>query len=217
MGFIDTLESFNRKERFFLVGYALGNPRFELSETFTTALGEAVGFRIPSGTGAFMDYHLDWLDAAAFLHSASFVEVSQYQNDRLDENNLPARINTGNQEDVDLVIAFQDGENARVLLIEAKGDTSWGNRQLLSKAKRLKNIFGDDGTRVPSVIPTSVLTSPRNSMAIVSSCWPEWMRRGGAPLWMELPWPKGRRRVIGCDQSGTDLASRPYFRFTNPL
>lgn len=218
MGFIDTLESFNRKERFFLVGYALGNPRFELSETFTTALSEAAEFEIPRGTGAFMDYHLDWLHAAAFLHSASFVEASQYKNDPLDEEELPARVNTGNQEDIDLIVAFDDAGGTNLLMIEAKAETSWTNKQLDSKAKRLKAIFGEFGKAVPGVTPTFVLASPRESAGLNTSAWPIWMKRpDGRPLWMELKVPPGRRRVIGCGEFGKPSAPRRYFKITSPV
>ena len=69
---IGVLESFNRKERFFLVGQALGNPRFKLSRDFRTRLGKAVGLeengiKIPANAFAAMDYHLDWVAASLFL------------------------------------------------------------------------------------------------------------------------------------------------------
>lgn len=204
MGFLELLESFNRKERFFLVGYALGKPAFTLDERFAADLGKVTGFRIPTTAIVFMDYHLDWIHAAAFLSDPAFVQADCYDNAN--------KTNTGNQEDIDLVIGFQDGGTTRLVLIEAKGDISWGNRQLQSKADRLNKVFGDDGANVSSVIPTFVLTSPNGSKGILLSGWPEWMRRGGKPLWMELPWPKNRRRVIGCDDRGNPFAKRPFFK-----
>ena len=38
---IEILESFNTKERFFLIGAALGNPTFKLSEDYSKALSKA--------------------------------------------------------------------------------------------------------------------------------------------------------------------------------
>ena len=45
---LEHLESFNRKERFFLVGNALGNPDFQLSAEFQAKLAEAFGIRPPN-------------------------------------------------------------------------------------------------------------------------------------------------------------------------
>ena len=61
--FLKLLESFNRKERFFLVGQALGNPNFQLSDGFRSMLGgqDAFGIVPPKDALVFMDYHLDWL------------------------------------------------------------------------------------------------------------------------------------------------------------
>ena len=59
MTLIERLESFNRKERFFLIGDALGNQSFQLSDDFRTRLGTAFGIQPPSNTFVAMDYHLD--------------------------------------------------------------------------------------------------------------------------------------------------------------
>ena len=59
---LELLESFNRKERFFLVSQAVG--RFQLSDDFRRELGEEINLKIPRGAFTAMDYHLDWLTAA---------------------------------------------------------------------------------------------------------------------------------------------------------
>ena len=40
---MELLESFNRKERFFLIGDALGNRTFQLSTDFRARLGNVIG------------------------------------------------------------------------------------------------------------------------------------------------------------------------------
>ena len=67
MTLMEHLESFNRKERFFLVGNALGNPDFQLSTDFQTKLNTAFGIPPPNSAFVAMDYHLDWLHASPFL------------------------------------------------------------------------------------------------------------------------------------------------------
>ena len=67
MTLMEHLESFNRKERFFLVGNALGNPDFQLSTDFQTKLNTAFGIQPPNSAFVAMDYHLDWLHASPFL------------------------------------------------------------------------------------------------------------------------------------------------------
>ena len=48
--FIDNLKRFNRKERFFLVGMALGNPAFQLSDAFRKQLNNLLKVDIPEQT-----------------------------------------------------------------------------------------------------------------------------------------------------------------------
>lgn len=64
---IEYLESFNRKERFFLVGAALGNPRFQLDGVFRERVGAGFGLDIPGDAFVAMDYHLDWIQASVYL------------------------------------------------------------------------------------------------------------------------------------------------------
>lgn len=64
---IEHLESFNRKERFFVVGAALGNPSFRLGQEFKSTLGAVFNFYVPHDAFAAMGYHLDWIHAALLL------------------------------------------------------------------------------------------------------------------------------------------------------
>ena len=58
---IEYLRSFNRKERFLLVGTALGNPTFRLDSTFSQNLGDRFALEVSSDAFVAMNYHLDEL------------------------------------------------------------------------------------------------------------------------------------------------------------
>ena len=168
---IEHLETLNRKDRFFLVGAALGNPRFLLEENFRTSLGRMFSLDVPHDAFAAMDYHLDWIQAAIIL--------AGNDTDTVHSNN-PTVI-TGTQEDVDLLVAVQEGTTTHLLLIEAKTETGWTNKQMLSKAKRLRRVFGEDGLLHPQVRPHFALMSPRPPQQLNIRKWPIWMTRGGEP------------------------------------
>ena len=122
---------------------------------------------------------------------------------------------TGNQEDVDLLVAFEEGEITHLLLIEAKTATGWTNKQTLSKAERLKQIFGTDGAKYPQVKPYFGLMSPRRPKGLKPHCWPVWMTRNEKEIWFELKMPPGRRRVTRCDSEGRPSAAGEFFRALN--
>ena len=88
------------------------------------------------------------------------------------------------------------------MLIEAKGDTSWNERQLSSKAARLRGIFGYDGRVFPGVDPHFVLMSPRPPQGMDTVHWPEWMAPSGVPHWMPLPVNQELLKPTRCDPQG---------------
>ena len=190
---VELLESFNRKERLFLIKQALGG--FQLADEFRKALGNAIcpdteeseSF-IPEDALVAMDYHLDWIAAALTLNKNAGVSKAF--------DNAPELV-TGTQEDIDLLVAFQkDGIN-HLVFVEAKGVTSWSNCQMRGKAQRLKNIFGDDGNCYPGVTPHLCLMSRREPSTkppnkLDTDQWPEWMR---SYKFIELGFPEDRKRV----------------------
>ena len=154
---IAILESFNRKERFFLVAQALGNPKFTLSREFRLQLGEAVGLakqgiEIPPCAFAAMDYHLNWVHASLVLAHCT---DDQGKKDLLGNGGI-----VNSQQDVDLLVAFKDdGNRHHLIFIEAKGYNTDGSSdglssfdnkresdQLASKARQLETILKPDGT-----------------------------------------------------------------------
>jgi len=149
---VDCLESFNRKERFFLVAEALGNRKFSLCAEFKKKLHKA--FHLPEFSEdvfVAMDYHLDWLYAALVLATGG-AERKAISNP-IPDSNPPSRIIQGNQEDIDLLVAFEaiDGVN-HVLLLEAKVESPWDKEQLERKFQRLDAIFADIGGRKPGYV-----------------------------------------------------------------
>ena len=199
---IELLESFNRKERHFLVAQALGG--FQLSDQFRAKLGKAVGVEIPAGAFAAMDYHLDWLAAALQAYEKGSVSG------RFDNQ---SREITGSQEDVDLLVGFSIEETIHLILLEAKGDTAWTNGQISSKCDRLKVIFGEDGLRYPQVKPHFCLTSPDPpSRRLSTRGRPAWMLEGDKYRWMKLHFPKETRRVIRCNSDCKESKDGDFFK-----
>ena len=159
---IHLLERFNRKERYFLLAHALGNARFQLSYEFRLQLGKKLGVDVPIDASCWMDYPLDWLYAALELFSDGHHNNYPSPNfpGKTDED-PPFNVNV-NQEDIDLLIAFESDSGTQLILIEAKGVGAFGNTQLRSKARRLRVIFGDEGERHASrgIRPHFLIASP---------------------------------------------------------
>ena len=153
------LRDFNSKERSFLVGQILGNPGFTLSSEFREKLRELLEIPIPADALSAMDYHIDWLYAS--LRLAKDGDPSKvYPND---DYKIKAH-----QEDVAWLIAFKSENIYHLVLIEAKGVTSWTNKQMTSKANRFGDIFVEQGTTWPGVSRSSRLPA---QIAVQSCNW----------------------------------------------
>ncbi len=61
---VESLEKFNRKERYWLLKNALKSDSMVLGEEFRKNLGKKIGISIPENAWWAMDYHLDWLIGA---------------------------------------------------------------------------------------------------------------------------------------------------------
>lgn len=202
--FIAKLESFNRKERFFLVGWALGNREFRLGPAFRRLLSSVVNPSVPSDSFVAMDYHLDWIYASAFLAATGDTNTVHPNKDSLV---------SGSQEDMDLVVAFSAGETAHLIMVEAKGVTAWTNKQATSKARRLEAIFGQRGDTWPHIRPHFVIVSPREPEELDCSSWPGWMKRDdGRPYWIRMELPGGLFRITRCEESGKVSREGRYWK-----
>ena len=201
---IKILESFNRKERFFLIAQALGlhsksgEPAFSLSDSFRGQLNEKTNVAIPldpEDVFVAMDYHLDWLQAALIL-ADSKDSKSEFCNE--------GQIIKGTQEDVDLLVAFKANGMSHLILVEAKAYSGWTNKQLSSKAARLRKIFGDNGKEWPNVQPYFYAIAPEESKGLDTHSLPKWMLDAHDKLqWLILELPKLDRRTVGrCNKDG---------------
>ena len=203
---IEQLRSFNRKERFILLREALG--RDALGDAFRRRLGDCIGAPVPANAFVAMDYHLDWLQMALYLARTPDPPPRIPKQDVLGEG--PADFNA-NQMDVDLLVAFDEGATTHLVLLEAKMETGWTNRQMCKKAERLRQIFGDPPDR-SLADPGFVLLSPRRPQRLETNDWPGWMTRGGEPVWMKLPRPSGLRKVTRCAPDGRPSADGEFLR-----
>ena len=168
IGVIDNLKSFNRKERFFFVGMALGNPNFELSPGFRVKLNETLRLDVPEDAFTAMDYHLDWIYASLFLFFNGNADGVYPNSDKKIK---------ATQQDVDLLVGYQEDERAcHIIMLEAKGVTGWTNAQMKSKARRLRDIFGENGNKRPGIIPHFALVSPKEPQRLDAGSWPAWMK-----------------------------------------
>jgi hypothetical protein len=172
----DTLQSFNRKERYWLVRNCLGSA--PLNESFLKRLSYELSSRdvqpIPSTAWWAVDYHLNWVIAAIRWH----VLAPNWEVQDNDKNLVQ-----GNQEDIDLIIA--NGKD--LILVEAKFD-GWNKddcKQLNSKLGRLSALC-DDTTG--NVLDTSlrmhfVLMSQKKPDArkLENVEWPHWAIHGELP------------------------------------
>jgi hypothetical protein len=178
---VSFLESFNRKERYWLLRLALGE-EVGLAPDFLKKLGQVCGgILIPEGAWWAIDYHLDWISGALHIYCGGEVGAPEVWDER---------IVSSSQQDVDLIVAF----GRTVILIEAKGDTAWSNDQLEEKRGRLELIFGKYNNGLCDV--HIVLVSPREPVKVHALSKPWTLVKEGVsaqvkPVWMELPMGKG--------------------------
>ncbi|MCR5867732.1 hypothetical protein [Aquincola sp. J276] len=187
---VDALKRFNRKERYWLIRNALGPTSERLDEGFRARLAEAIGKDIPATAWWAMDYHLDWLVGALTLVAQGDRGFEAQSND--------AGLVNGNQEDMDLVVAFDD----TLLMIEAKGESAWSNAQFQSKVARLEKL------RAAGLLPASikiffVLTSPHEPKFLVpeeGAAWQAWLcNPAGRPMHVPLHMPDDFVKVTRWD------------------
>ena len=171
---IEILKSFNRKERFFLIQEASSGKAFQLSDSYREKLAKVTcGVKIPDDAFVAIDYHLDWLYASLFL---TYCKPDEEDEKGPFPNNNS--ISTSSQLDIDLLVAFEFCDMYHLILVEAKAYGSWDNKQLRNKAKRLCQIFGDNGDRYgPKVHPYFCITSPNKPENLVLDEWPDWISR----------------------------------------
>jgi hypothetical protein len=216
-----SLERFNRKERNFLVRAVLGHgiKPIELSDTFRDCV--ATKLRIPIAADAWWatDYHIEWIAGAIFAN----LEGEQQAIDKA-RKNPPVKINgethrmvdgtseeedssrlvKGNQEDIDLVIA----SGLDLILIEAKGEGTWSDKQLNSKLTRLTCIRSIANEAQSPVRFHFLLMSPRPPQKLDAESNPDfgWALADAEFPRIELPFPTNALAVSRCNENGKRMA-----------
>ncbi len=147
---IQNLHAFNRKERDRLMKFALCRgeyPQHRISVELWKLVRPSNGrLQRPKPEHMFlgMDYHLNWLYAALVAPTCDDHELKNgIQNDwKFTNNRRKDKPIQGNQQDVDLLVAWHDGKRSalNLTLIEAKLDSGWLENQFAAKLDRIKKI-----------------------------------------------------------------------------
>ncbi|ELI6424561.1 hypothetical protein RRM51_004030 [Aeromonas veronii] len=210
---IDNLKSFNRKERFYLIGQMLGNPEFRMDDKQLDEISKLIEVKIPREYFAAMDYHLDWIYASLFLTQDHGEKI--FPRNFIDNNKKVYLQISGTQEDVDFLLAFIDPENkTHIVMIEAKGDSYFSNGQLDSKNKRFKAIFGNENTW-PNVRPHFIICSPKKPQKINIEEPAYFMFKNFTLPWLELDMGNGKNKVTRCDKEGEPYNNGEYWTVEN--
>jgi hypothetical protein len=167
-----------------------------LGEDARDAIGAVIRRKIPTDAFVAMDYTLDWLFAATrwTLDTAACNQPQSWPDDRA---------LTASQEDVDLVVAWDDREGPHMVLFEAKGFTGWSNKQMASKAKRLDAIFR--GTLARHFDVHFILVGPAPSKGLKTQSWPDWMKPGQRTHFLPINDPGPKLAVQRCDGKGIGM------------
>ncbi|MER9920916.1 MULTISPECIES: hypothetical protein [unclassified Mesorhizobium] len=147
---------------------------------------------IPAGAWWAIDYHIDWLFGALVLDGTTDIDwAAPLENPVVSHSaEPPLRLIRGTHEDFDLIIAF----DRTIVLIEAKGVTSWGNDQVKSKHQRLRewqdhsHRLRTDKTRSADPLQIIVVfASPNKPAKLDELDWPTFVNGNGrAPLFFAL-------------------------------
>lgn len=198
---ISNLRSFNRKERFYLIGQMLGNPEFRMDDNQLDKISNLIGLTIPRKYFAAMDYHLDWIYASLYLTKNN--PTGRVERNFIEENEIETDYQiSGTQEDVDFLLAFVDEKKiTHIVMIEAKGDSYFSNGQLDSKNKRFKAIFGNENTW-PNVRPHFIICSPKKPQKIKIEEPAYFIFKNSKLPWLELDMGNGKNKVTRCVKNG---------------
>jgi len=205
MNLIEYLNIFNRKERYYLIGQLLGNSEFKLNRSAFDKIVSLLDLERPADYFSAMDYHIDWIFASLSLAS--------------NDDNNPREINElcikATQEDVDFILAFIDASGiTHLVMIEAKGYTSFSNKQLQSKAKRLTEIFGEFGDRWADIVPHFIICSPKQPIKLDLNNLPTFMlnKKNNELIWFKLNVPRNRLKVTRCYADGITSENGTFWK-----
>ncbi|GAA0607485.1 hypothetical protein GCM10009416_50490 [Craurococcus roseus] len=208
------LERINRKERNLLIRAALGHKEvpLRLSSAFRKQVAKKLNLmsEVPEDAWWATDYHISWLAGALTVYvEGDGALTTAKPNPWFGER----RLVEGNQEDVDLVVAF----GKELLLIEAKAYGAFSNAQLASKLVRL-NLLHDyyKGLGLATECPVNfriLLISPMPPQKL-TTIWPNWVRAEAGVPWipLELNTSASVLEVRRCNQDGQISAAGDHWR-----
>jgi hypothetical protein len=205
---IDYLRMFNRKERYWLLKWSLGG--FEPGQSFRQLVRKELKLDVPTdpeSTFLAMDYHLNWIYAALVLAREGKLG-EPYENPMCEVDGSPSRVIEGNQEDVDLLLAFESEAKTQLVMFEAKLDSPWSSKQVRRKAERLQRIF-TAADCLSTVQPHFVLVSPVEPLSVRQSIdqWFAWLSPVTVrhlPIQVDIE----RWDVTRCDSTGAQWMTR---------
>ncbi|MCR6501539.1 hypothetical protein MUO32_21100 [Shinella sp. CPCC 101442] len=217
---VERLKQLNRKERYWLLQNALveTNGDLPLAERFRKGLAKEIGVSVvPASAWWAMDYHIDWLFSALVLDRFGPQPPDRFLNYENTDNaeKPPRRLIRGTQEDFDLIIGFE----RTLILVEAKGVTSWGNSQLTRKCERLQ-----DWASISRTIPHHaayqppeiymVLMSPKESEGLEPQKWPD-IIKNKTPYFLPLTFGDAASSFLAterCDEQGNRCDTGIYWK-----
>ena len=222
LGLPSVLSAFNRKERFFLTTQAAGllehaeihGASLPLSPAFRHRLGAELGLDVPPHAFAATDYHLSWLHAALSWWGGT-AQPHQAGDFPATTDSTQAALVDGSQEDLDLLICWQDQQGLFIVAVEAKAYGAWSNSQMTSKVARLER------TRTAAehidLQFRLVLTSRREPQHLDTDAWEAWAAGpDGNPLFIPLSAPGLRLASMRCDEQGQPSSSGLQWTITGP-
>lgn len=194
---VEALKMFNRKERFWLFQHAIGD--HHLSDKFRADLSKKFDpLLIPADAYWAIDYHFDWI-AGAITEFAGL--ASQFPNAPIEQEEGERKLIRGNQEDIDLLIAF----DRTLILVEYKAGGDW-NGQLDSKKNRMVLL---------EKLVKSTDVNPKIDIHFVIVC-SEQKKRDGV-LWLPFDnFDEAKfKRVERCDELGHRDALGNHWQIKN--
>lgn len=186
MRLVDALRAFNRREGQILYEWAYGERtlghRFITEVSTHLARRGSGGSAIPSNAYVAVDYPFDWLVGALAVVHGGVGDLEDGIGEPFDD------LVEGSRLDIDLLIAFPNGDGEHLILGDVKGFTAWSHSQLERKARRAAEIFGEDGRRWPGVVAHWLLiASSGTAPNIDTEGWPSWIGDHLDPLQLRIP------------------------------
>jgi hypothetical protein len=204
------LISFDRKERHALLDKIFEDKIRYFSKNFIASLKKATGIDIPSSYIWFIDYHLDWIEAAIFYH-LNKLDTNKIHSIHTDGNeSYPKFTLDFTQRDIDFLVYFKVNGCSKFIMVEAKYDTNWDNKQFNIKANRLKTIY-NNYTILNDKLKSNILIE--FYYILMSPMDPKKLQNCKGWKWIELPQGKDLYTVSRCNDENKSITGNCWSCF----